>query len=748
MRRKKSAAIILALILSGATIFIFAQGFYGTLAGIGLKPYRVLVVIDVDWASNPQGYVDSSDWAFHDVATLLKLWSVPFDVLRLDQSKLSISNFLDGQGNVKYGVIIWNCNPWALPAGSQDWTIIATAVQNYGISLISLANTYGNTAIRDLLGINYVNTEWTRITDPFNITVDHYITRGMKGMSIPAGDEDQEGTIGGHGCQIGFDTSKATVLASQGNWPQLAVRDLSDTTKTVWIGGNRDTEFHLSPVMANILRNSIAYCMGYLIYKTYPNTVMLRMDDPGSSQSAYLEGWHYPQLTQDQIRASIIQPLQLHNASLAVMYVSGYPRDIEESTLKSWTLDWVDPFGTRQNLTSNYLGILEGISKGVLEVQSHGWTHLAPNLTDWWNNSTEWANGYWYREFYDARHNQEVDAATQNQHLNMSIQWIQEAFGTWPLSFVPPGYAISGLPSPGNVPANYTYKLAASQGFGLAIDGNGYYYLGKDIVLASMKMTRTYNLSDTSGIRQRLKTGWDIPVVASFHDKDIVDNPDYLRTYLYGLEAPGSTTENPVQHYLSQDEFIAYMHSQVSTANLKFTFEYDSHYCKRFSNYSSSWTLQLTDDLLTKLRTMGKILITTDNNTVTADSATYFNSTMTLSVPQGTGTHEIQFELLKSEPTYISVGLDNSIVTLGSKITVTGTLLNINGTGIGDAPIILSYGFQGYIQPLTWTLTNPQGNFSISWVPQASGQFTVEVDWKGNETYEAASNSTVLTVTP
>jgi hypothetical protein len=267
-------------------------------------------------------------------------------------------------------------------------------------------------------------------------------------------------------------------------------------------------------------------------------------------------------------------------------------------------------------------------------------------------------------------------------------------------------------------------------------------------VLASLKLTRTYSLSDTSGIRQRLKTGWDLPVVAFFHDQDIVGNSNFLASYLYSLEAPGSLTENPVQHYLSQDEFIAYMHAQVSTANLKFTFDYDSHYCKKFSNYSSSWTLQLADYLLTKLRGMGKILITTDNITITANSATYFNQTMTLKVPKGTGTHKIQFAQYTSEPTYISVNLDNSMVALGSKVTVTGTLLNINGTGIGNAAIILSCSFQGYKQPLTWALTNPNGNFAVSWIPQASGQFTVEAYWKGNETYEAASNSTVLTVTP
>lgn len=750
MRQKKSAAFGLTLIILGAMIFVFAQSFNETAAaGISLKPYRVLIVIDVDFQGNSQSYVDSSDWAFNDVASLLKLWSVPFDVLRLDQNKLSTSDFLDGQGNVKYGVIIWNCNPYALPSGSQDWTILTTAVQNYGISLISLANTFGDITIQDLLGINYVYTAYTRMTDPFNITVDHYITRGMVGMSIPAGNPGQEGTMGGYGCQITFDTSKVTVLASQGNWTQLAVRDLSDTTKTVWIGGNRDNEFDLSPVMANILRNSIAYCMGYLVTKTYPNTVMLEMDDPGSSASAYLQSWHYPVLTKAQIEASIIVPLQLHNATLAVMYVPGYAESVDNSTLKSWTVDWVDPFGTEQNLTSNYLGILEGMSKGVLQVESHGWTHMAPDLAGWYDNSTEWANPTWYVEFYDERHNQSVDAATQNQHLNMSIQWIQEAFGTWPLSFVPPEYGISGSPSPGNVPANYTYRLAALQGFGLAIDENGYYYLGKDMVLASMRMTRTYSLDNVSGIRQRLEEGWDVPVEAYFHEKDIATGtPGFLSSYLNKLEASGNSTETPVQHYISQDEFIAYLHSQISTANLTFTFEYDNHYCKAFDNYSSSWSLELTDSLLTKLRNMGKIIITTDNNEVTVDSSTYFNSTMTLNIPQGTGTHTIQFELWTPTPTFVSVNLSNSTVALGSKVTVTGNLSDINGTGIAGATIIVSLGFQDYWQPLTSTVTDVHGDFNISCIPQATGQFMVKAEWKGNGIYAAANNSTILTVTP
>jgi hypothetical protein len=54
-----------------------------------LKPYRVLVVV-ADWG-DPASQVISGNDAFQPVAALLKAWSVPFDILRLDQQNLGVS---------------------------------------------------------------------------------------------------------------------------------------------------------------------------------------------------------------------------------------------------------------------------------------------------------------------------------------------------------------------------------------------------------------------------------------------------------------------------------------------------------------------------------------------------------------------------------------------------------------------------------------------------------------------------------
>lgn len=637
-------------------------------AGAVLKPFRVLIVIDIDWGSDPQSYVASTGWAFQDVVTLLKLWSIPLDILRLDNNVLNITQFVDAEGKPKYGAIIWNCrqdrfdptHPNYVGKGTRDWSVLETAVITYGISLITLANTILEPRIRELLGINFMDLSdsdcWYRMTDQFVITEDHFITRGYDGTIIPAGDYDQEGTMGGYGCRVGFNTTRASVLGSQGPWPQLAVRDLTESTKAVWIGGNRDEIFHLSPIMANILRRAITYCVGYSLYKTYPDTILLRIDDPGAAQTAYLPTWQYPQLTEEQIRSSIIQPLLEHNATLAVMYTTGYPRHTERTVLKSWTLDWVDPYGTRQNLTSNYLGILEGISEEVLEIQSHGWTHMQPDLNStpgpWWDNpgGTEWSNTEWYREYYDTRRDKEIDVATQERHFDYSIQYTQEAFGTFPLSFAPGGDAISGVPLESNVPATYTYKLAALKGFGLACDYDGYYYLGPpgDIVISQMRMTRTYYLDQVSNIRTRLKAygGWDIPIIVLFHDRDIALEPNCLHTYLHQLEAPATSTENAVQDYMGHNEFVGYMHAKPSALSspLGFTFEYDDHYCKHFATHNSTWTLHLSDAMLAEFRGLGKIDIMIDEVLVAeVDASTYFNETQNLVIPHGIGTHTIRF---------------------------------------------------------------------------------------------------------
>src|SRR5712692_11260636 len=70
-----------------------------------LKPYRVLVVV-ADWGDPASQLISEKD-AFQPVAALLKAWSVPFDILRLDQQNLGASYLFERSGIVRYGTVLW-----------------------------------------------------------------------------------------------------------------------------------------------------------------------------------------------------------------------------------------------------------------------------------------------------------------------------------------------------------------------------------------------------------------------------------------------------------------------------------------------------------------------------------------------------------------------------------------------------------------------------------------------------------------
>jgi hypothetical protein len=72
------------------------------------KPYRVLIIIGDQW-DDPGSYaIDArsrfgnrsreSAKDFLDVMTMLKIWGIPFDILRLDQQRPQINRFLNGIG--------------------------------------------------------------------------------------------------------------------------------------------------------------------------------------------------------------------------------------------------------------------------------------------------------------------------------------------------------------------------------------------------------------------------------------------------------------------------------------------------------------------------------------------------------------------------------------------------------------------------------------------------------------------------
>ncbi len=112
------------------------------------RPYRVLVVIGDQWddpgsysideQTSSGGRTRDSDKDFRDVITMLKIWGIPFDILRLDQQRLQINRFLNGIAEPNYSCLIWMANPKKLKGFSANYETVRRAVEEYGMSLICL----------------------------------------------------------------------------------------------------------------------------------------------------------------------------------------------------------------------------------------------------------------------------------------------------------------------------------------------------------------------------------------------------------------------------------------------------------------------------------------------------------------------------------------------------------------------------------------------------------------------------------
>lgn len=614
---KRLALILLALCLAYPLCADQPQG-------IALKPYRVLLV---SGGQMRDPVVIHNAWDFGDIASLLTLWGMPFDTMRLDSHSMRIDDFIDSSGKARYGTIIWTAksqseHPWQ----KQDYEVLRRAVKGYHISLIAVGNKLQDKPVQDLLGLKYV--KFARSSEPIVASVrGHFILRGIGKKPITALEAFGQGAP-----FVTVVQSDVTTLAQSGVWPQLTVRtlDQKSRTRTVWIGGDPDSVFKTSPTFIAILQRSLVWTQGIALLKDYDQTVVLRMDDPGSSQSAYFTGWDYPQLDAAAVKSDLIEPLKAHNAKLGIAFCPGYPWIPDRKLRHSCTIDFTDPRGVRQNIVSQCQGLKEGIDAGVIEVQSHGLTHMPPDLSSppkdgvsWWDGSLkrEWPNEGWYREFYDQRRDREVSTGDQLLHLRQSAEWIKEDFGKRPLVFVPGGHAVSGDtfvmtkddPATSRISKNYTYALAAQAGFGLALDTSAH-YLSHDRVVS---LTQCVGQNPTACFRRRA------PAVIYFHDKDIHEDPDYLKNLLNKM-APATT-------YMSMNEWTGYLHAAVNVGattdgGIEVTVGFDKDYCDYFEHHPSLWTLSVADDTLRDAVMSGVYQL---------------SSFQSLAIPAGLATHKV-----------------------------------------------------------------------------------------------------------
>ena len=69
-------------------------------------------------------------------------------------------------------------------------------------------------------------------------------------------------------------------LVKKGNYTQVTAKEYENGARVVWLGGDPDYMFTYQG-MRTLLRNAITWTIGYNLYKTWDNEVILIMDDPG-----------------------------------------------------------------------------------------------------------------------------------------------------------------------------------------------------------------------------------------------------------------------------------------------------------------------------------------------------------------------------------------------------------------------------------------------------------------------------------
>jgi hypothetical protein len=543
-------------------------------------PYRFLLVVGNQWEDDASFLIERSG-EFQVTAALLKTWGLPFDILRLDQQRMDRYHMLQRDGSPRYGTIIWDVP--ADPKG-RDLSLPAELNQQ-GVSVVVLGDTIKDSDAARLAGLQYVSDY--KAYEQATFDSSHFITRTLVGR--------EKELLAGVG--YSFDGLKvvpqdATVVARRGTAPFVTVLERPGRGRVAWLGVNRSAAQMQNQLVRDLLKRTLVWAQGYAVYAEYDRSLILFMDDWGTPDKTFLPYWHYKTPTEEEIRQGLIEPLRKHHAVMDMNVDTGYVDRKTRRIVSPWKQRVVDEIDgkTIHDFASTKRGLDAGLAAGVFFIQSHGWTHMLPDLESppgpFWDAPMDGVGSLdWYNEFGDALRKQEVPAATQQFHMARSIAYIREDFGVTPQVIRPGG----GLYS--KSPQNNTAMNAARMGLGLAT-WNWAVYLGTDLAVSLESVSRRgsweYNRRVTGA-----EIPWtvDAPYWLGFHDRDLsLDHAGIGRL----LDDLGEGIR-----YMNGSEYSAYLHAQVSQADqpaLQFTVTYDGHYCEYFASHPSRWIVHLSDE--------------------------------------------------------------------------------------------------------------------------------------------------------
>ena len=257
----------------------------------------------------------------------------------------------------------------------------------------------------------------------------------------------------------------------------------------------------------------------------WENTLILRMDDPGSAQAAYDDSFHNTKLGEKEWEA-IGEELYKREARMSLAYVPAWvddgddlrgqleidgqsvsrvPGNIHPSPLVKYVKTVRNEDPRIFDYAAEFRGIQKLRNRGLAEVELHGYTHMHPDRKSWEKATDKYENKMWFREFGRSSIGF-INSLPEEEHpLHSGIKAFQKNFQVLPTTLICPGEEFT----------NNVLEKAMNAGLKLVSS----YYLGMRIghqLCWNQHVCSPYlNLADSYWFDQEL------PVVGYFHDFDL-----------------------------------------------------------------------------------------------------------------------------------------------------------------------------------------------------------------------------------
>jgi hypothetical protein len=263
------------------------------------------------------------------------------------------------------------------------------------------------------------------------------------------------------------------------------------------------------------------------------NTMVLRMDDPGTCERVYLQGYDWGILSK-QNWEEINEILEKYQAKLCVMYIPIWVDDgnsnkgniiVKGKKVKKrkkgskyfskdvYYLKKCNDSGDKKyDYNAEFKALESAVKSGVVEIESHGLTHVDTNLKKWLKAKDRYSNSKWFHEFRHVAEKRDNSYEEQYLVMKQSSEIIEKIFNIAPVAITPSGHVQSENSE--EISFEIGYKLFSSD----------YNSICKNHLIIRNDKIRSLFFEDECPHKKYSQSGY--PLVGVFHDYDVIKNGD------------------------------------------------------------------------------------------------------------------------------------------------------------------------------------------------------------------------------